>query len=135
MTVKLSTDSIRIIALFEKVTNVHAKDCIINDKEIYFVVGKDKVGRAIGKNGSKMKDLRRMLAGRHVKIFAYGDNLEDSVKSMIPNASKVEIKDDSVFVSVPGNEKVSVIGKNGRNINAIREILKRQFDVKKLKLL
>ena len=38
MTVKLCTDSIRIIALFENITNVHAKDCIIMDNSIYFVV-------------------------------------------------------------------------------------------------
>ena len=135
MTVKLSTDSIRTIALFEKVTNVHAKDCLITEDEAYFVVDSDKIGRAIGKNGVNMKNLRRMLNNRHVKIFACGSDLKSTVKSMVPNAKKIEISRGSVLISMPKNEKVVVIGKNGRNINAMRELLKRRFAIKKLKLI
>jgi len=134
MTVKLGTDSIRTIALFEKITTVHARDCLINDEEAYFVVDRDKMGRAIGKNGSNMKNLRRVLGSRHVKIFACSSDLESTIRSMVPGLKKVEIKNGSVLISVPRSDKVAVIGKNGRNINAIREILKRRFAVKELKL-
>ncbi len=134
MTVKLGTDCIRTIALFEKVTKVHAKDCIINDEGAYFVVDPDKVGRAIGKNGANMKNLKRMLGNRHVKIYACNGDLESTVRNIIPSLSKMEYRDNSLFISVPKKDKVTVIGKNGRNINAIREILKRRFSVKELKL-
>ncbi len=134
MTVKLSTDSIRTIALFEKVTNVHAKDCLITDDEVYFVVDQGKIGRAIGKNGTNMKNLRRMLGNRHVKIFACDDSLKSTLRSMVPGVKKIEIDGDSVVISVLKSDKVAVIGRGGRNINAIRELLKRRFAVKKLKL-
>lgn len=134
MTVKLCTNSIRTMAMFENITNVQPRDCIINDEEVYFVVDHEMMGKAIGKNGANMKSLRRVLGNKHVKIFAYNSDLEATLKSMVPNISKIEIKGDSVTISVPRNEKVAVIGRNGRNINAIREILKRRFAVKEFKL-
>jgi N utilization substance protein A len=134
MTVKLATDNIRTMAMFENITGVQPKDCIINDEEVYFVVEKERMGKAIGKKGANMKNLRRVLSNRHVKIFACNGDLEGTLKSMVPNIKKIEIKEDSVIISVPRNEKVAVIGRNGRNINAIREILKRRFAVRELKL-
>ena len=134
MTVKLCTDSIRTIAMFEKITKVHAKDCLVNEDGVYFVVDSDKMGRAIGKNGSNMKSLRSVLGNRHVKIFACHEDLESTLKDMIPNIKRMEISDGSVMLSVAKKDKVAVIGKNGRNINAIREILKRRFALKELKL-
>ena len=135
MTVKLCTDSIRTMAVFENVTKVSARDCLMKEGEIYFVVDHDKIGLAIGRNGSKMKSLRRIFGDKHIKIFACEETLEGSIKSMIPTAKRIEIEGDSVVVSVPKQDKVSVIGKGGRNINAIREILKRRFAVKRLKLI
>lgn len=135
MTVKLTTDCIRVIALFEQVTNVHAKDCLIFDDEIYFVVDEKYVGKAIGKNGSNMRNLRNMMNNRHVKVFACSNDLEQSVKLMVPQAKKIEIDGNSVVITVQRSEKVAVIGKSGRNINAIREVLKRRFHVKKVKLI
>jgi len=41
------------------------------------------------------------------------------------------VNGDSINVSVPIEDKVNVIGKNGNNINAIREILKRHFSIQK----
>jgi len=134
MTVKLATDNIRTMAMFENITNVQPRDCIISNDEVYFVVDQERMGKAIGKNGSNMKRLRRVLGEKHVKIFACNSDLESTLKSMVPNIKKIEIKDDAVLISVPRNEKVAVIGRNGRNINAIREILKRRFSVKELKL-
>jgi N utilization substance protein A len=134
MTVKLDTDNIRTMAMFEKITNVQPRDCIMSSEEVYFVVDQEKMGKAIGKNGANMKSLRKVLGNRHVKIFACNGDLEGTLKSMVPNITKIELNGDSVVISVPRNEKVAVIGRNGRNINAIREILKRRFSIKELKL-
>ena len=38
MAVKLETEDIRNLAAFEKITKVHARDCIITDNCIYFLV-------------------------------------------------------------------------------------------------
>lgn len=130
MTVKLGMESIRTIAAFEKITNVHARDCLITENCIYFLVDPDKIGLAIGKNGLVIKEVRRVL-GKNVKVFGYSNDPETMVKNIIPNIKRIELNGDTVNVSVPMEDKVNVIGRNGSNINAIREILKRHFSIKR----
>lgn len=133
MAVKLGIDSIRTIALFEKMTNVHARDCLITDDCVYFLVDPDKIGLAIGKNGSVIKEVRKSL-GRQVKLFGYYNNPEDMIKNMVPTIKTMNMNNGSIVISIPPGDKVSVIGKNGRNIKAIKEIMMRHFSIKYLKL-
>ena len=133
MSVKLGIDSIRTIALFEKVTNVHAKDCLITEDCVYFLVDPEKIGLAIGKNGAVIKEVRKSL-GRQVKIFGYSDKPEEMIKNLIPNIKTMTLNNGSMVISVPSDDKVSVIGKNGRNIKAIKEIMRRHFSIKYVKL-
>ena len=51
MTIKLQTQNIRDIGVFERMTNVHVKDCIRDESCVYFMVEPGKSGLAIGKNG------------------------------------------------------------------------------------
>lgn len=133
MSVKLGIDSIRTIALFEKLTNVHAKDCLITEDCVYFLVDPEKIGLAIGKNGAVIKEVRKSL-GRQVKIFGYSDKPEEMIKNLIPNIKTMTFNNGSMVISIPSDDKVSVIGKNGRNIKAIKEIMRRHFSIKYVKL-
>lgn len=133
MAVKLGIESIRAIALFEKVTNVHARDCLIADDFVYFLVDPDKIGLAIGKNGSVIKEVRRLL-GKQVKLFGYNNKPEEMIKNMIPNIKNMNVNDGSMMISISPQDKVTVIGKNGRNIKAIKELMKRHFSIDYIKL-
>lgn len=133
MTVKLSTDIIRNIAAFEKITKVHPRDCLVMDDCIYFIVEQGKMGLAIGKNGEVIKEVRKVF-GKPVKLFGYKDKPEDFLKNMIPSIKTYEMSGDSITITVPNTDRMAVIGKNGRNIKVIKEIMKRHFAVKNLKL-
>ena len=133
MAVKLETQIIRTIAMFEKITKVHALDCIVTENCVYFLVNPEKVGIAVGKNGSTIKDVRRVL-GKPIKIFGYFDDPEMLIKNMIPVVKNVDINNGSALISVPKEERNSVIGKNGTNIRAMRDILNRHFAIKNIRL-
>ena len=133
MTVKLGTETIRVIALFERITKVHAKDCLITDKCAYFLVNPEKVGMAIGKSGSSVKELRRLI-GKTVKVFGYSNDPETLIRNLIPNAKNIEINNDSMLITIPNDDKLSVIGKNGSNIKALNEILDRHCSIKRVRL-
>lgn len=133
MEVKLSTENIRTIALFEKVTKVHPKDCLITEHSLYFVVPGEKMGMAIGKNGANIKELRR-ISGKHIKIFPYAESVEEFLKNVIPTIKNIDIAEKHVTITVPLEDKVTVIGRNGENINAIRDLLKRHFRIESFKL-
>jgi len=133
MHVKLGTQSIRTIAAFEKITEVHAKDCIITDECIYFLVNPENMGLAIGKSGSTIRELRRVF-GKTVKVFGYYSSPDLFIRHAFPKAKNVEMNSSGITVTIPEEDKVAAIGRNGRNIKAIRDMLYRHFSVKNLKI-
>jgi len=133
MTVKLETQSIRIIAAFEKITNVHTRDCIITDECIYFLVDPEKIGLAVGKNGSVIKEVRKVF-GKPVKVFGYYPDAKSFISNMVPGVKFLGTDNGSMTISIPNEQKMSLIGKNGDNIKAVRDILNRHYKIKKLRL-
>jgi len=133
MAVKLETEAIRNLAAFERITRVHARDCLITDKCVYFLVDSKKIGLAIGKNGSNIKEVRRVL-GRQVRLFGYADSAEETIKNIVPDLKSIKMEGGSMVVSIQPKDRVSVIGRNGETIRVIRQILKRHFNIDNLKL-
>ncbi|MBN1897059.1 MAG: NusA-like transcription termination signal-binding factor [Candidatus Aenigmarchaeota archaeon] len=133
MAIKLETQNIRDIAVFERVTKVHVKDCIRDESGVYFMVEKGKSGLAIGRNGAVIKSVSKML-GKTVKVFEFSQNIEEMVKSMIPAAKNVDVANDAVTVTLPSSERSVVIGRSGRNIKIMKEFLNRHFKINYLRL-
>jgi N utilization substance protein A len=133
MTIKLKTDSLRAITAFEKITGVGVRDCLVADYCVYFMVEPGSLGRAIGRNGNSIKELRRVF-DKPVKVFEYSETPEGMIKSMVPGASNIEIEDEDARVSIPMENRSEVIGRGGRNIKAIKEFLLRHFKIKRLVL-
>lgn len=133
MSIILETDTIKMISLFEKVTNVHARDCIITERCVYFLVDPSKVGLAIGRNGMTTKNLSRSI-GKGVKVFGYASKPDELIRNIIPNIKSIEINGDTMVASVPVEDRMNVIGSGGRNIKFIKEVLNRHFEIKNFKL-
>jgi NusA-like KH domain protein len=133
MTIKFSNETIKVIAMFSKLTRVNTRDCLITDNCIYFLVNKDKVGLVIGRNGSGIRDLHKILK-KNIRVFGYSDDVEDFIRNLIPSSRRIEINDSIATVALPKESKVSVIGRGGSNIKAIRELLKRNTNISDLKV-
>jgi len=125
--------TIGLIGMFEKVTNVAVRDCIFDDNSVYFLVNPGKAGKAVGRNGRNIKQLKQRLK-KQVKIFEYSDNDEKFANNLIPNNNSVETKNNKIYVSVDSEDKGKIIGRNGENIKKIRELLKRNSDIKTLEI-
>jgi N utilization substance protein A len=133
MTIKLTTEDVRIVGTFERMIGVHVRDCLLGEETVYFLVEPGKMGMAIGRNGIKIKNISLALR-KKVKIFEYADTLEKLVHNLIPCANSININNDVVTVSIPQSERSTVIGKNGNNIKMIRHFLNRHFNIKNLRL-
>jgi len=133
MVIKLETKHIRSVAIFEQLTGVNAIDCLIDEDTVYFVVEKEKIGMAIGRNGVVLKVIKNTL-GKNVKIYGYSKDLKEFIKNMIPSVKNIEANGSSVTVYVPRVMIPSVIGKNGKNIKIIKEFLKRHFNINNLRI-
>jgi len=132
-TATYDTEMIRNINMFESLTDVQARDCIIKEDEAYFIVPEGKAGMAIGKGGKVVQKVQDRL-GKEVKIYEYSDNLGKFISNVVPsNLRGVDIEEEggekTVEISVPQDSKGRVVGKDGEKIDMIREILKRTHGV------
>jgi N utilization substance protein A len=71
--VRLTTEQIRFMAVFESVTNILAKDCIVDKNSVVFVVNERDVGRAVGKKGQNVKKLEKLL-GKRVEVVGFSED-------------------------------------------------------------
>ncbi|MEM5829160.1 MAG: NusA-like transcription termination signal-binding factor [Candidatus Aenigmatarchaeota archaeon] len=135
MTIKFDTETIRLMTLFENLTGVPVKDCLIDGNIIYFIVDEEKIGMAIGKNGSSVKNAEKVM-NKTIKIFAYSSDLTKFVKNLIPKSNSVKINKENgkivVEVSVEKSERPIIIGRDGKNLKILKELLKRSHDVSDL---
>lgn len=138
--IRLTVDEIRYMALFESITGVAAKDCIIDNhsNKITFITNKNEAGIAVGINGSKIKLLRK-TTGRNIEIIEYADNVQDFIKNAFIPARVKEVrvveKLDSkkiAIVRVEEKDKGLAIGKGGEKVGRVRQLLKRYFDINNL---
>ena len=132
MKVKLKTNDIKNINFFHKLTKAEVIDCLENDI-IYFVVAEGQYGLAVGKKGAKIKNAENKF-NKKIKVFEFSEDLKQFAKNLVPEAEKVEIDDDDVIYHVKKSDRAKIIGKEGRNINAVKEFLQRQFDVDNVKV-
>jgi len=135
--VKLTADELKYIALLNDITGITAKDCIVDEESntLIYIVPPGTAGLAVGAKGKNVKQLSKIL-GRRIEIVEWADSLEDFVKNLFLPARVVSIKLNKLKdgkkvlqVKVMPEDKGLAIGKNGRNVNKVRVILKRYYDI------
>lgn len=130
--IKLDTDCIKYIGMFESVTGAHVKDCIIDEAKILFVVKQGHAGLAIGKYGNNIKNLQRALK-KDVEIIEFSSNLNKFLNNifrplMVNNLTKVE-RNGRVAVKISLLNGSSQINRPQISFNS--KIKKAKFFVKK----
>ncbi len=126
------------MAIAEGITRAPIVDCVERDNRITFIVGKGKLGKAVGKEAHNIKKLEKFFR-KEIRFVEY----DEDIKQFIINLFKPFRLDRIVFdevkniVSVVVNEhdKGKAIGKEGRNIKILREIAKRQHGINEIKVL
>ncbi|MFP3909183.1 MAG: NusA-like transcription termination signal-binding factor [Halobacteriota archaeon] len=133
MGVKLSSESIRYLTLFESLTGASLKDCIVEDEKIVFVVRKGEMGAAIGKGGINIEKIKE-LVGKRVEVVEHSDDPVEFVENIFKPIDvdvKLQEKDNKkiIRVSVNPQYKGLIIGKSGKNINKAKELAKRHHEI------
>jgi len=135
--IKLSTDQMRLMSLFQNVTGATARDCVEDEKQnrVIFVVNEGKMGLAIGKGGSHIKNLQNIVK-RNVEIVEYSDDatkfLKNILNSKLISEVKLNKRDDGslqAIVIVDPRKKGIVVGREGRNAEKARLLAKRYFEI------
>jgi len=134
MKIVFDTEAIKTINLFETVSQVNVKDCIIMDDRIYFLIEEGEL-KKIRENGQLIKNLEKML-NKKILIFEYSRDLLIFLKNSIRGIREIKIRNEKdgkiAEISVDNSVKSLVIGKDGKNIKALRQILKRNYNIDNL---
>lgn len=130
--IKIDTETFRVISIFERVTKVQPKDCLITDSSVYFLIDKENIGVAIGKNGETAKKISRVLA-KEVRLFEYSSDPATLLKNLISSAENIEVTGNTAKFTVPSKNRSAIIGRGGKNINVVKELMERHCGVTELK--
>jgi len=134
VTVRFDTETIRLITLFENLTNAPVKDCLVNTSTntVYFIIEEGKVGVAIGKNGNNVRNAEKVI-GKNIKLFESSDDVCIFVKNLIPQANDVRVMNECektlIEVKIDKKNRALVIGRDRKNIKLFKELLRRNHSV------
>lgn len=138
MSIRLSSEEIQYIHLFESITGAAAKDCIIIPEEdrIIFLVYPGHIGVAIGREGKNIRQLKSLLK-KNIEIVEFSQNLRRFVQNCFRTVKILDINietDNSgtkkfLKVTVRPEDKGLAIGKNKRNLTRAKILLKRHFKI------
>jgi|SRR5215510_112494 len=135
--IKLTSDELRLMSLFQNITGAVARDCIVDERmdRVIFVVNKGQMGLAIGKGGATIKQLQNVVS-RKVELVEYSDDpssfLSNVLNSDMINNIRINDRLDGTrqaVVVVDPKKKGIVVGKEGRNAEKARLLAKRYFQI------
>ena len=135
--IKLTTDQMRMMSLFQNVTGATARDCVEDEKQdrVIFVVNSGKMGLAIGKGGVHIKSLQNIVK-RNVELVEFDEDPTKFLSTLLNPKLIIEVKinkrlDGSIqaVVMVDPRKKGIVVGRDGRNAEKARLLAKRYFNI------
>ena len=134
--VKLSQTEMQYITILQGIVNVTIKDCIIDeeDNKVIFVVSGGQAGLAIGKRGMNINKLKEMIA-KDVEIIEHSSDPAKFIRNcFLPIIIREVIFLDrrngkAATVEVDNKDKGRAIGRSGKNINKVKSLGLRQFDI------
>src|SRR5438093_2552371 len=134
--IKLTSEEMKYMALFESITGATTQDGVIDEKlgRIIFVAKQGDMGLAIGKGGKNINTLRRMTS-RQIEVVEYAETPEQLIRNSLAPAKLKEVRVTErpdkkiVVVGVDNHEKAIAIGKNGLTLDKTRLLVKRYFGI------
>ncbi|RLE48164.1 NusA-like transcription termination signal-binding factor, partial [Candidatus Woesearchaeota archaeon] len=123
--------SMQFMTIFEKITRVTPKDCIIQDNQIIFIVDMKDVGTAVGQRGANAKKLEQKLK-KKIKIAGYSEDVKEFIKSLVAPLHLESVEQTDGIIEMTAKDLKSrglLIGRNASILRAYEEIVKRFFPI------
>ena len=124
------------MALFESMTGAKVKDCIL-DERLMLIIEENEMGKAIGKNGANIKKLERLMK-KKVRLVEFSNDLNKFIKNLAYPVEILDFQNENGTITLfckDTNTRAMLIGRERQNINHIKGVVQRYFDVKEIKVM
>lgn len=135
---RIDIDKIKYLNAFEKYTGIKTIECFKFNNALVYVVNPALL-KIIMTKRSKIKELSKFL-NKPIKILAFPlekntKNIEKFLNSLIyPNKIRnVQIRGNHLII-YSGFSKAILLGKEKKNIEILREVMKRYFGIEELEI-
>ena len=134
--IKYDIDLMRVMSLFESLTQARLKDCIVGEKQLIFIVNENEIGKAIGMNGVNARKMESILK-KKIKIVEFSPDAAQFIQNFIYPVRARDIASREGIITIMGSDAKSkglLIGRDSRNLNNLLSIAKRYFPVDEIKV-
>lgn len=134
--IKYDINIMKYMSLFESITKAKLKDCIL-DGNLTFIVQEGYLGKAVGKNGSKVKMLEKVI-NKKIRMIEFNDNVLEFVKNLVYPVKLNNIEQQDGILTMKANDTKSrgmLIGRDKVNLIRLKDTVKRYFDVEEIKVM
>lgn len=103
--IKLDSDQIQKLAIFESITKTNLKDFLEDDNELTFVINSKDLGRAIGKGASNVKALESKFKKR-VLMIGFEPNYEEFARNLFKpiTIKEISLNNDMLNITIFGSQ-------------------------------
>lgn len=137
MKITYDTSLIQYINLFESLTKAKIKDCLLYNEQLTFIVQEGNLKKALGQNNAKIKKLQ-YLVKKKLKVVEFSPKLEVFTLNLLyPLRPKsILLKDNALYIYTQGTkQKGLLIGRDSKNLTALKLALSRYFNIKDIRII
>jgi N utilization substance protein A len=134
--IKYDINIMKYMQVFESLTRAKLKDCIVSEYLI-FIVEENEIGKAIGKQGSNVRRIEGLL-NKKLKIVEFSPDVKVFIRNFIMPLQAKEITQDNNIVTIAGPDtktKGLLIGRDRKNLETLKSVVKRYFDIEDIKVI
>jgi len=130
----LTQDTLQAIALFERITKISVIDCLDTPEKILFLVKEGNATRAVGKDGEHVIRLHERFQ-KNIQIVEFSQDPIVFVKNVFHGYKVLGVDVETrgkvihATVKVDPQEKAKAIGKAGRNLRLMRDLINRHHNI------
>ncbi|MFH1836149.1 MAG: NusA-like transcription termination signal-binding factor [Methanobacteriota archaeon] len=132
--IRLGSDEIKFITLFESMTGATVVDCLQLENTVGFLIKKGDMGRAIGKKGSNIEKVRKTI-GKIIWVIESDENPKEFIKKLFEpvKINKIQFNETkeerNVIIEINKRDRRKIIGSEGSRIKIARQLALRHHKI------
>jgi len=130
--IKINSDKIGYINIFESITGAHVKDCIIDEdaNKIIFLVKEGHAAKSIGRKGINVQNLQKAMK-RTIEIIEFSDTPQKFISNFFRPAklSNIYISEKSDETTVLHLTPESDKGLIKNKLQRAKKLTKKYYDI------